>query len=594
MPQNAWNTLITSSISGKGPIKLYLLRRGNLAKKTVGKQLKYEQRWKGMVITMKNTKQATKFCAIIMVMMMIMMTGCTAQSTASKAKSTTTSKQATSEKNVTVAISGGSTLLNLDTTIAKGDMLPYELMYEPLVKYGKDGAFEPALAEKWEISESGKEYTFHLRKDVKFSDGTNFNADSVLFNVGRWVGKSATASLSVVNEMANIEKIDDHTVKMSFKKSYYPFLTELSYPRPCRMLGANSVATSGDVKADFVKPIGTGPWMLERCVDDVEMVFVPNPHYYGEKPKIGKLVLKLISDPQSRVMALQSGEVDFSMADLPMESLSVLKTDSKLKTLEREGTKSYHLMFNYDNPLLMDLNVRQAVNYAIDKQSIVNNLFDGLVKPAKGILPSTVPYVNDENNKSYDYNLDKAKKLLAVSGYSDSDGDGIVEKDGKPLRLSLVFQNSEYPEWKVLCEMIQSELKKAGIDIDLQLREKNAYYDAIWKNRNYDLVIYRTYEDSWNPHGFLTSLYYKPKNGATVGWYDKTLNGYLDEVLATTDETQRQQKYNQIFNRMYEQAVCVPLYYPTKFYVFNARLTNIEKAPTAYEGIEWDRLDVTK
>lgn len=142
--------------------------------------------------------------------------------------------------------------------------------------------------------------------------------------------------------------------------------------------------------------------------------------------------------------------------------------------------------------------MRQAVNYAIDKQSIVNNLFDGLVKPAKGILPSTVPYVNDENNKSYDYNLDKAKKLIAASGYSDSDGDGIVEKDGKPLRLSLVFQNSEYPEWKALCEMIQSELKKAGIDIDLQLRESNAYYDAIRKNRNYDLVIYRTYEDSWN------------------------------------------------------------------------------------------------
>lgn len=543
---------------------------------------------------MRKMKHTTKLYAIIMVIIMVIMTGCSAQTTAPEKESTITSKQATSDKKVTVAISGGSILLNFDATIASEDMLPYELMYEPLVKYGNDGAFEAGLAEKWEISDSGKEYTFHLRKDVKFSDGTNFNADSVLFNVGRWVGKSATASLSVVNEMAKIEKIDDYTIKMIFKKSYYPFLTELSYPRPTRMLGANSVAISGDVKANFVKPIGTGPWMLESCVDDVEMVFVPNPYYYGEKPKIGKLVLKNIADPQSRVMALQSGEVDFSMADLPVESLSVFKKDTKLKILEREGTKSYHLMFNYDNPLLMDLNVRQAVNYAIDKQSIVDNLLDGRGKPAKGILPSTVPYVNDANNKGYDFNLDKAKKLLAASGYSDSDGDGIVEKDGKALRLSLVFQNSEYPEWKALCEMIQSELKKAGIDIDLQLRESNAYYDAIWKNRNYDLVIYRTYEDSWNPHGFLMSLYYKPKTGATVGWYDKTLNDYLDGVLATSDETQRQQKYDQIFNRMYEQTVCVPLYYPTKFYVYNARLTNIEKAPTAYEGIEWDLLDNTK
>jgi peptide/nickel transport system substrate-binding protein len=496
------------------------------------------------------------------------------------------------KKIVTAIISVENRLALMDPTFSGShDLLHYEMIYEPLVRYGKDGALEPCLATSWEISGDGREYIFHLRQDVKFSDGTVFNADAVVFTVKRWEGKAGTASLAIASGLEDVRKIDDYTVKMTFSKSYYPYLTELTYPRPCRILGVNSVSPSGTVGGEFVKPVGTGPWMVESSVDGQETVLVPNPYYYGEKPKVDKIILKVISDPQARVMAMQSGEADISTAELPLENLPAIKADKHLVVLECESTKSYHLMFNYDNPFLQDRNLRQAINYAINKKSLAGNLLNGAGKPAKGVLPPTVPYVTDGNSQGYGYDPGKAKELLAKSGYTDQDGDGILEKAGRPLRLNLVFQNTEYAEWKQVCEFLQSELKQAGIDVTLRLLEVNAYYDAIWTTRDFDMVIYRSYEDSWNPHGYLTSLY---KGGKPVAWYNETLNRYIDEVLETTGEPLRRQKYDQLFKLMNDEAMTAPLYYPAILYVYNNRLVNVELAGTAAEVVKWNTLDIAR
>ncbi len=529
---------------------------------------------------MKSITYKWKLSAAALFMILVITTGCQ-------------EKQAgDAPKIVTAIISMENRLVLMDPTFAgSNDLLPYEMIYEPLIKYGKDGTLQPCLATSWEISADGRAYIFHLRQDVKFSDGTGFNADSVVFTVKRWAGKAGTASLSIANCLESITKLDDYTVKMTFSKSYYPYLTELTYPRPCRILGANAVSPSGSDKGEFVKPVGTGPWMVESSVDGQETVLIPNPYYYGEKPKVDKIILKVISDPQARIMAMQSGEADISTAELPLEGLTAIKTDKHLAVLERESTKSYHLMFNYDNPVLQDRNLRQAINYAVNKRSLVVNLLNGAGKPAKGVLPITVPYVTDDNSQGYGYDLAKAKELLVKSGYTDQDGDGILEKNGQPLRLNLIFQNTEYAEWKQVCELLQSELRQAGIDVTLRLLEVNAYYDAIWTTRDFDLVMYRTYEDSWNPHGYLTSLY---TGGKPVAWYNETLNRYIGEVLETTGEAQRRQKYGQLFRLMNDEAMTAPLYYPAILYVYNKRLVNVELAGTAVEVIKWNTLDIAR
>lgn len=515
------------------------------------------------------------------VMSITTLTGCSSSSSNAKGEK--------NEKVVKVAIADANPVSIMDAANSSGNMLQYELIYEPLVVFGENGEYKPGLAESWDISEDGTEYTFHLRKDVKFSNGEQFNADNVIFNTERWKDNPNTKSVSVGSNIKSVEKIDEYTVKFVFTESFYPYLNELSYPRPCRMMGKGSLNKSGK----FEKPIGTGMWMVESYEEGKETVLVPNPQYVGKKPNINKLILKVIPDGEARMMALQSGDVDYIATTATSENAEVVAKEENLEMLSRKGTTGYHLIFNYKNEILKDLNVRKAINYAIDNKTIANNVINGNGEAATGLFPNTVPYVNKENNKGYEYNIEKAKKCLEEAGYTDSNKDGIMDKNGKPLKLSLVFQNEKYPEWKPVCEYLQSELKKVGIEIELKLLDNNAYNESIWKTKSYDVAIYRTYSDAWNPHGFMKAMYCKSGEAEKVGWDDDKLEKMINEVLKISDKNKRQEKYNEIMNYMYEQAVCAPLYYPKSNYAYNKdKIKNLIMAPTEDRQLEWNELEV--
>lgn len=500
-------------------------------------------------------------------------------------------KETSKENEVVIAMYRDGELNKLDAASYNGPHILFKLIYEGLVEDGGKDGIQPQLATDWKIDDDGKTYTFTLRDDVKFSDGTEFDADAVIFNLKRWVNDQRHSSLTSVN-VESMEAIDDHTVKMVFKDKAYPILTELSYPRPVRFLSPDSIEND-----DFTMPVGTGPWMVEDYKKDQEFTLVPNPHYWGEKPNIDKLVFKVISDEQARVMALQSGEVDIIGGDLigriPLESVESLENDPNVSVYHTDTMSSYFIGFNQDNPIFQDKKVRLAFNYAINKESMVNNLLNGIGAPAKGLFQPSVPYVTAENNEAYDYDPEKAKALLKEAGFEDTDGDGIIEKDGNPIDIELVLSTDEFPEWKTMAEFVQSELKDIGVNVRLNTVDLNTYTDIGFGSRKYDLLLQRTASDSWVPHSELRQLFTKMStNNKAKVWYDEELEGYIDKTLLSMDEDTRQKNYDKIFNFFHDEVVAIPLYYPETIYAVNNRIEKFKPGVNAYAPIEWDQLKI--
>ncbi|WP_044477140.1 nickel ABC transporter substrate-binding protein [Paenibacillus antibioticophila] len=517
-----------------------------------------------------------------------------AANTGNEQQQSTSAGDAAKEQALKVAISADSGLDQLDAGTYKGSMTVHAMIYDGLVEYGEKGEIKPALAESWEISEDGKVYTFHLRQGVKFSDGTPFNAEAVKFSFERWI-KDPANTLNVATSLEALEVVDEHTVTMNFSKSYYPFLTELSFARPVRIISPSAVEPAGDVNGQFVSPIGTGAWMAESYKTEQEAVLVANPYYWGEKPKLTKIVLKVIPDPQSRVMALQSGDIDIAggqLGKIPVESIPVIEGDASLSLERTPGTNSHFMIFNYDTPALQELNVRKAINLAINKASIVNDLMNGIGSEATGLFPMTVPYVTESNQTWYGFEPEEAKRLLAEAGYGEADGEGVVSKSGEPLELNLVLQQAEFPEWKPFAELIQSELQEIGIRVNLQVLEPNAYYDALWKTREYDLILYRTYDDAYNPHSFLLSLFHATGEAPAVVWSDAKLEALIDQAVGTTNLEERQTAYDSIFAQMYEQAMFAAIYFPDDVLVRSQRVTGYKAGYTTFTPIFWNQLNV--
>ena len=523
----------------------------------------------------------------------VALTGCSGSSGNSDG-SVQTSVSADGEKEVVIGIYRDAAMDELDAASYKGPHFLYKMIYEGLVEDGGEEGIIPQLAENWEIDPDGRTYTFHLREGVKFSDGSDFNADNVVFNMNRWINNDRHASLTSMN-VESIEAVDDYTVKIVYKDVSYPIINELSYPRPVRFLSQNAVDSNGN----FIEPIGTGQWMFESYDKDQEFTLVPNPYYWGEKPKIDRIRFKVITDGQARLMALKSGEIDILGGDLigkiPMESIVDLRDNSDFTLYTAPTLCSHFMYFNQSNQWFQDKNVRLAFNHAINKESMVKNLFNGVGAPANGLYQKETPYATEENNYGYEYDIEKAKDYLKEAGFADTNGDGIVEKDGKDFEIKLVLTAEEFPEWKSMAEYIQAQLLAIGVKVNLTFLDRNGFEEAHMTTQDFDMCILRTASDSWVPHSSIRELFapMATLNGDAQVWYDDELYGYIQDALASMDENERQANWDKVFGFISEEAVTVPLYYPvTTFAVNGNKVTNFEIGVNSYAPINWTTLEV--
>lgn len=435
-----------------------------------------------------------------------------------------------------------------------------EQIYDTLVDY-RPGTTEvvPALATSWEVSDDGKVWTFKLREGVKFHDGTPFNAEAVVWNFNRWRLEDHPYHNGTFDYYAymfqgfpgviqDVQAVDEYTVKFVLSESQAPFLANLAMS-PFAIASPAAVKKWGE---DYFKhPVGTGPFVFKEWIQDDKVVLVKNENYWGEGPYLDKVVFRVIPDPTARVMELQTGKVDFIDGVTP-DSVPVIEGDENLKILLRPSMNVGYMAMNqafepFDNVL-----VRRAINHAIDRKALVESVFRGLAVPAKNPMPPSIWGYNDDI-KPYEYDPEKAKKLLAEAGYPN----------GFKTKLWAMPNPRPYmPQPRLIAQIIQAYLAEVGIEAEIVSMDWSTYLTEYKKNKAPMYLLGWT-GDNGDPDNFLYVLL-DPVNAKNKSNYQNDkVHELLVKAQITMDQEERAKIYRKVQELIHEDAPWVVIAHST-------------------------------
>ncbi|MBS4749691.1 nickel ABC transporter substrate-binding protein [Carnobacteriaceae bacterium zg-ZUI78] len=462
-----------------------------------------------------------------------------------------------------------------------------DMVYEGLVRYGDNGVIEPVLAESWKISEDGKTYTFKLRH-AKFSDGSEFNAKNVKRNfdtIFSEANKSNHSWFNFTQQLDTYKVVDDYTFELTLKQPYSATLYDLAMIRPIRFLGDAGFPEGDDTTKDNVKmSVGTGQWILKEKKKDEYATFVRNENYWGEKPKLKEVTIKIIADPQTRVLEFESGNLDLLYGNglISLDTFAQYAKDSKYKTGVSDPLSTRLLLLNAKQPVFQDRVVRKAMNHAMNKKEISENLFRGTEKPADTIFSKKTPH-SDAGLTPYEYDVKKAESLLDEAGWKKG-ADGVREKDGKKLTINMPYISTNAAD-KDLGEYFQGEWKKLGIDVQLQAMEENGYWTNA-KSGNFDMMLTYSWGAPWDPHAWMTALAETAEHGhpESISLEALAVKPELDKVIRETlvepDEAKVDAGYKKALTILHEEAVYIPITYQSVVSVYRAgELEGVRFAP---------------
>ena len=472
---------------------------------------------------------------------------------------------------------------DLNPHLYAGEMYAQSILYDTLVSITEDG-YEGCLAESWTISEDGKIYTFKIRNGVTFSDGTVCDANAILANFNAIIeNKDRHTWLEMMNLLVGVSAPDDHTFVIELSEAYYPMLTELGCIRPFAMISPNCMI-NGSTKDGVSGYIGTGPYVLTDFETDQYAVFERNENYWGEKPKIERITVKVIPDNQTRIMAVESGEIDliFGKNMLDADAISQYVDSDKFEVALSNPTSTRHIVLNTTNEILSDTAVRQALQHATNRTAISEGIFYGLEQPADTLYAATVPYCDVELTP-YEYSTETASSMLDEAGWIMGSS-GIREKGGKKLELDLLYNSDSVTE-KTISEYLQSEYLKLGISLNIHGEEEQSYRDNM-KAGNFDMVFNICWGMPYDPQSSLAAMR-APVYGdfaAQQGLADKKeIDQAITDILTTTDEEERQELYRFVLTRLHEDAVYIPLTFECNKALYTKNLQGVHFGTDQYD-----------
>jgi glutathione transport system substrate-binding protein len=458
---------------------------------------------------------------------------------------------------------------------ATGDvpsMMVQSVMFEGLVGWDKDQKLVPQLAESWTLSDGGKVLTWKLRRGVKFHDGEEFDAQAAKVNFDRWLDKAnGLLTLSQFASVEGVEVVDKHTLKMTLKEVNGALLQTLA-GRRAMFNSPKALAKWG--KEINLHPTGTGPFEFVEWVPKDRIIVKRFEGYWGSKPALEKITFKPVPEPASRVAMLEAGDADMA-APVPIQDVSRLRANPKLQVMMVDSLDNLHFALNMQKEIFKDVRVRQAVNYAVDKEAIVKNIYNGLAVPLTKSPVSPFLWGYTAVGDYYKYDPAKTKELLKAAGV----------KPG--TKLVMWIPDGRYVQDRQVGEAVAGYLREVGFDIQIVKMEWATYIGRVGQKPDpiapYDLAMLAwsvgTQDADWGLGGTFLSTNWPPRAYNLAFYKSDAVDNALAAGRQTTDSAKRMEAYKVAQKQIMEDAPWLFLVAPKFIGAAKKELQNVYVIP---------------
>ena len=474
-----------------------------------------------------------------------------------------------------------------------------ETMFNRLTQFERGGtAVIPGLATKWDISEDGLTYTFHLREGVKFHTTSyfkptrEFNADDVLFTFNRMISKDDPfrkayptefpyfTDMGMDTNITKIDKVDDHTVKFTLKDVDAAFIQNMAMSFASVQSAEYAAQLLKDGKAADInqKPVGTGPFVFKSYQKDSNIRYTGNKDYWKpEDVKIDNLIFAITTDPSVRIQKLKKNECQVTLFPRPAD-LKALKEDKALKMPDQAGFNLGYIAYNVmdkikgsnEPNILADLKVRQALDMAVNKPQIIDSVYQGAGQLAVNAMPPT-QWSYDTTIKDAKYDPEKAKTLLKEAGV----------KEGTNITLwAMPVQRPYNPNAKLMAEMLQSDWKKIGLNVNIVSYEWGEYIKRSKGGENQAMIIGWS-GDNGDPDNWLNVLFGCDSLAGNnfSKWCDKKFDDLVKQAKRTTDQAKRTELYKQAQHVLKDAVPMTPIAHSTVYQPMRANVQDFKISP---------------
>jgi peptide/nickel transport system substrate-binding protein len=469
-------------------------------------------------------------------------------------------------------------------------------IFENLTRMDSDFQLQPMLAESWEYREENHTWRFYLREDVIFHDGQPFTSKGVVETIHRIALNDSLAGILKIDQNSAVA-VDDFTVDIQPTTPNLQLSDQLSHP----IFGIRAPG-SDPFKGEH---IGTGPFKFTEYVQGDHITVEANRDFWGDPPQVDGIEFRFMPEPSARVAALQKGEADL-IYSVPLDAARQLSDADNIRVLPSNvGTyQGLSVLLSGESPyeITQDIQVRQAIGYAIDRQAIIDIAFNGFATTSQTLIPASVLGRFTNRVIGYTYDPEQAKALLKGAGWQDKNGDGIREKDGRDLRLELVSGFPNGPTNRQTPEIIQGQLREVGIELTIRAVADTPAYEQQLADKRGDLWLEIGNQNSVSPCFLPAFLYYGNDPNPNiwqqafapeiVGWLD--FDDEIDRCTATSDLNEAAMHAANAMHILIDQArAAIPLVglYDTWFTSDDVRGFNPHPNPTM---VRWNNVSVTR